>query len=334
MAFEAEAGWLDERAEGGRNLILRLFRRARPPAGEPWEEAEEDGPLDVALPGEGPAAAPRAWPRERLRLAEALWGEGFTGPFGAGVAGRLAAGLGLDASMTLLYLGAGLGGGARELAQASGVWVSAYEASAELADLAMERSFRARLTKKAPVSPFDPETATFRRHGFHHALVTGVLSRTAGRERLVGQLAGALRPGGQLVLVDLVAGAAGAGEAGPRALPRAGRAKEPAPWTEAETRAALAAAGFEVEAARDVSAVYRRRVLAGWGRFLGELGARRGALRRPAARRLVVRECEAWVGRLKAIEEGAVRIVCVRAVRRPEPDSPESDSPGAEPPAV
>ena len=62
------------------------------------------------------------WPRARIAVAEALWGEGFLLPGGGEEVVRLAKPLGLSAASSLLLVGAGTGGPPRHITAELGVW--------------------------------------------------------------------------------------------------------------------------------------------------------------------------------------------------------------------
>jgi hypothetical protein len=102
--------------------VTGLFRRQRKPPGvaeAPWLDRISPAPL--AAPRE--ASARPDWPPERMTLADALWGAGFTLPGGEEEVLRLAAPLGLSAACSVLLVGCGAGGPARCLAERLQTWV-------------------------------------------------------------------------------------------------------------------------------------------------------------------------------------------------------------------
>ena len=144
------------------------------------------------------------WPSARISVAEALWGEGFLFPGGGAEVLRLAKPLGLSAASSLLLIGAGSGGPPRCIAEEFGVWVTGYEANARLVELANERSQRAGLGRRAQVEPWDPLAPKFPRRYFHHGMAIEPL-RGAAPEPLLAAASLALKPGGQFVLLEVVA---------------------------------------------------------------------------------------------------------------------------------
>ncbi len=273
--------------------------------------ADDADSVASLLGGAQVVEASRDWPADRIEILEALWGEGFVTPLdGAALAG-LCAPLELDSNNSLLLLGAGLGGAARTLAADTGVWVTGMELSEELADLAMKRSIDAGLTKKAPVSPVDPDSLEIRPRSFHHVLAEDFLYMVKDKKRLLEQLGIGLKPGGRLVLIDLVRGAAAAEEA--FRLWRGVEGGDADPASGRDLRAALTEAGFAIEEETDFGERYRRAVLTGWLRFVSTL--EKGKVERRRAT-YILRECEYWLRRLAALDEGSLRVVCVMAVKQ------------------
>ena len=188
-----------------------------------WPAADQDTPPplpglpELASAGDdgtatGTLAAPATrWTAERIAVADQLWGDGHVLPGGEEEVLRLAVPLGLSEASSLLMLGAAAGGPARSVVTGLGPWISGHEADPSLAALAAWRLPRAGklVAKRATVAAWNPQAPVFRRHGFNHALALEALRGAPGQPvsmaELLVALAGALRPGGPLVLVDLVA---------------------------------------------------------------------------------------------------------------------------------
>jgi SAM-dependent methyltransferase len=245
------------------------------------------------------------WPSARIGVAEALWGEGFLLPGGDAEVLRLAALLGLSAASSLLLIGAGSGGPPRRIAEQFGVWVTGYESNARLAALANARSQGAGLGRRAQVEPWDPLAPKFPRCYFHHGLAIEAL-RGASPEPLLAAAAKALKPGGQLVLLETVSD-----------LPLDPADPMVATWAKLDHRRAAAPTelaitdvlgrlGFDVRIVEDVSHREMQNAIHGWRTAVQAMAGARPALRQVA---VVVREAELWLARFHLMRAGRLRQV-------------------------
>jgi SAM-dependent methyltransferase len=250
------------------------------------------------------------WPSARIGVAEALWGEGFLFPGGGPEVLRLTAPLGLSAASSLLLIGAGSGGPPRRIAEQFGVWVTGYEANARLAALANERSHGAGLGRRAQVEPWDPLAPRFPRRYFHHGLAIQAL-RGASPEPLLAAAAKALKPGGQLVLLETVSD-----------LPLDPADSTVATWARLDHRPAsvptelaiteiIRRLGFDVRIVEDVSRREMQNAIRGWRTAVQAMAGARPALRQVA---VVVREAELWLARLHLMRAGRLRQVRWHAI--------------------
>lgn len=294
-----------------RNRFMQLL-----PAGEhaplspPHEPTPPHESVDEAVAR--PVLPPPRWTPARIAIADELWGDGNVFPGGEEEVLRLAVPLNLSAASSLLLLGAAAGGPARAVAGGLGAWISGHEADPALAAMASRRLPRAGkvVAKRATVVPWDPQAPVFRRRGFNHALALEALRGVPGQPvpapELLMALAGALQPGGQLVMVDLVATV--------RLDPQDKLVRS---WAEAEGRtpdlpseaalsAALAGQGFDVRVTEDISVRHMRLAVQSWKRMVRDLAAVRPDRLRAAA---VVAEAEVWMRRLKLIHSGQIRLV-------------------------
>jgi hypothetical protein len=219
---------------------------------------------------------------------------------------RLAIPIGLSEASSLLLLGAGSGGPPRTLASELGVWVSAYESDAALAALAAHRIQRgtAAVAKHATVDAWDPAAPQFTPHAFHHAMALDAL-----RESPTAVLAGlhdAIKPGGQLVLLELVAN--GPLDPADPAIAEWCRAEDRAPDlpTEAAIAAELQRLRFDIRVTEDQSTRHVSLVLQGWQQLVQSLdGAHPSHLYAEA----LVNEAELWARRISLMHAGKIRLV-------------------------
>lgn len=236
-------------------------------------------------------AARRAW-------ADRLWGEGLSLPGGAAEVLRLASLLPLSPEVTLLLAGGGVRAAGSVLAGARGCHVSAFEAEAGPVLRPAPR--------KVSAKPFDAAAPAFRARFHHHAMLLEPARFGALPDALFTAAAAALRPRGQIVVLDLVARGLAAGRAEERWLEAEGRAGAPPP--EAAMPAALQRAGFEVHVVEDAGRRHRAAVMLAWQALVTALRDPSSRPDAPAARALVV-EAEAWLLRLRLLQEGRLRLL-------------------------
>jgi len=292
--------------------VKNLFGRQSPPSSwtpRPAKALSQPAllPLKALL-----ADDDTVWPSARVGVAEALWGEGFLSPGGEAEILRFAKPLGLSEAASLLLLGAASGGPLRCLVTELGVWVTAFEANARLVELANERCARAGLGRRAQVKAWDTHAPKFPSHYFHHGLALESL-RDAAPEPTLSAVAQALKPGGQLVMVETVAD-----------LPLDPADRMVANWARLEHRdtdvpgelaitRVLGQLGFDVRIAEDITRRHLHQAIDGWRDAVQRLRDEKPTLRQTA---LLVSEAELWVRRFKLMRAGKLRVVRWHAISR------------------
>jgi len=292
--------------------VKNLFGRQSPPSSwtpRPAKALSQPAllPLKALL-----ADDDTVWPSARVGVAEALWGEGFLSPGGEAEILRFAKPLGLSEAASLLLLGAASGGPLRCLVTELGVWVTAFEANARLVELANERCARAGLGRRAQVKAWDTHAPKFTSHYFHHGLALESL-RDAAPEPTLSAVAQALKPGGQLVMVETVAD-----------LPLDPADRMVANWARLEHRGTdvpgelaitrvLGQLGFDVRIAEDITRRHLHQAIDGWRDAVQRLRDEKPTLRQTA---LLVSEAELWVRRFKLMRAGKLRVVRWHAISR------------------
>jgi hypothetical protein len=279
--------------------------------GSPGEPVHDEVPAaghppTVAGAGDAQIAAAGGWPQPRIDIAESLWGEGCLWPGGADEILRVAIPLGLSDASSLLLVGGGSAAALR-LAGDLGVWVTICESDPMLAAAAARRVQRAgvALAKRATVQSWTQAAPAFRRHGFSHAVAVEAMAGPRPGDALAA-LADAIRPGGQIALMETIA-AAPLDRAAPavaawcrleqREPPRAGSAWLTGP---------LERARFEVRIAEDITARQVRLAVAGWKRLVREMRKDRPPPRRAAA---LVAEAELWMRRIQLLRAGQLQVM-------------------------
>lgn len=220
-------------------------------------------------------------------------------PGGAEEVLRLAALLPLSPAVTLLLAGAAARPSGALIAGARGCFVSAFDQDPPPP---LPRGARSRVTTEA----FDPAAPAFRAGYHHHAMLLEPFRRGGTPDELIAAAARALRPGGQVVLLELVARGLPAGPWEERWIAAEGRPS--APPSEGTIPAALQRAGLRVNVVEDAGLRHRQAVMQGWQALITALRDGHDRPDSPAAAALVA-EAEAWLLRLRLMQEGRLRLL-------------------------
>jgi len=285
--------WWDERAPAGR-------RPPSPPV--PRAAAGANGGLP-AMARNGPASAADLWSPARIAVAERVWGEGFVDPLSGEALRTLVRPLGLDAARSVLDLGAGLGGAARQIVRETGAWVTGLEPDPVLARTGGERSEQAGLARRAPVAVCDLERLALDRR-YDAVIARHALFTVSRKNELIEAVRAALKPRGHFLIVDFaVKNSASNGPA--IAAWRNAEPVTPHPWTVCQTTDRLKSRGFDVRAAEDMSETYAGLVLRAWERIGSDP---RQLAAEPELRARLLAEGELWARRTAALAAGDLRV--------------------------
>ena len=252
--------------------------------------------------GTAAAVTPNAAP-DPLAIRQRLYGRGYVIPGDAAWLLSLVQPLRLDASSSILDLAAGLGGPARTVAQAFHARVNGIERDHERARQANAMSAALGASHLVRIKACDPESVELGSAKFDGALGREASYAVAGKERFLRVVAQALRPRGRVVLTDFVLDRS-AGERSELDAWRNRLAQRPSLWTAAQYADCLKSVGYRLNRAEDISALYRRQILAAWMGYL-----RSGAIRGQAAAQVdaVLAEAEASFRTVAALESGALK---------------------------
>jgi SAM-dependent methyltransferase len=251
------------------------------------------------------------WHSGRLAVTDALWGEGYLIPGGEIELLRLAKPLGLSAAANLLLLGAGAGGAACSLVTALGVWVNGFEAEPELVAAAWQRVAGSNLGKRARIDFWNPADPSFARHYYHHALALEPLMGHLP-EAVLAAIAAALKPGGQLMMTELVADAPlSPNDALVAQWARLERRDPQTVPTEIAITRVLGRQGYDVRIVEDVSQRFMHQGIMGWRRMVRAMQDAKPSRQHA---KLVVHEAEVWLVRLRLFREGRLRLVRWHAI--------------------
>src|SRR5262245_57107937 len=122
-----ESGADETRKPSFKARFLAWWEGYELPEPEPQPESPMHRPFpNLAMP-EPPPAAIAPLDHATVRIAQQIWGEGFSRPGAEAAILTLVKPFALDPSMTVMDFGAGLGGGTRAVSNEFGVWVYGFE---------------------------------------------------------------------------------------------------------------------------------------------------------------------------------------------------------------
>ena len=269
-------------------------------------------PLDAAASA---SSQPRtAWPAARLAVTDQLWGDGFTMPGGEMEILRLARPLGLSSASSVLLIGAGGGGAAGSLVRNTGAWVSGLEVDPALLKKAQALMKAGGFSKKASIEAWNPEHPHFAHGRHHHCLALEPLRSGDQPEPILDALAQTLKPGGQLVMTELVADPPlPANDAMVSRWSRLERRRLDAIPTAKSISRMLARVGFDVRIAEDISDRHRHNAMIGWRVSVRDLQEQRPDTLLAAQ---LVAEAEMWLLRTRLLQETRLKMMRWHAIAR------------------
>lgn len=253
------------------------------------------------------------WSASRIEVVELIWGPGFATPGGQDYIPQLVKPLGLNPAMSVLDLGAGLGGAARLMVEEYGTWVTGLEANKVLSDAGMDRSIMQGMSKQAPIGVFDPDTFELTKR-FDCIFSKESFYTIKDKTRLMHTVLKGLKPRGQLLFTDYVVDPANADESALQAW-RASEPAPPTPWTIFDYKQIFAEMGMDVRIVEDITGQQKSMILEAWARFadvLKEKRADRDTLME------MFREAELWSRRVAAFDRG-LRVYRFYALKPPDP---------------
>lgn len=275
------------------------------PAAQPAPRAAKGADLPQPMAPAGPQ--PRMTP-EKLALATKLWGEGFHEPLGKNYVPDLVKPFALNEKMTVLDLGAGLGGGTRAVAERYKVWITGMEPDADFAGAAMQLSVKAGMKTRAPIAAYDIDNLSLPPRKYNCVFAKETFYRATNKRGLLGSIAHGMANDGQVLFTDFVLRKPGHVTPDIKTWLSADTF-EGHLWSGEETTGALNELKFDTRIDEDMTPRYRRAVMAGWLTCLEELEKEMERKRppKPVLFQLLT-DAELWVHRLRALESGDLQV--------------------------
>ena len=254
----------------------------------------------------------------RLKASQLVWGEGFLGPGDGEFVLELVALVGITPAMSVLDVGAGIGGAARALVDKYGIWITCHEASDDRVRVGNELTKMAGVANRVRLTQYDPATIEFSAGAWDCILSRDALYPVVDKAHLIEELRKGLKLNGQLVLTDYV-------------LARPGLDSEAVrTWLEAEEGAPKTGSVEDYEACfkknkihssvtpLDLTETYCDLITSGWWNFqkhMSEIKMGDGEARTELLHALAA-DAELWAKRLAALKSGDVRVCRLYAQKK------------------
>ena len=184
-----------------------VFARKYPDGLEKDEEDDEsaDKPPPLHEPPKDKNSGPdKLWTPARIEAAQIVWGKGFVAAGDENYLLNLVNVANLKPDMSILDLSGGLGGPARLLSERFGLWISAFDTSPELAEIGLEQSKMAGMTKKVPVDYYDLAKPEWAEKKYDFIFARETFFQIPKKEGMILAMAKSLKPEGQCLITDLV----------------------------------------------------------------------------------------------------------------------------------
>jgi cyclopropane fatty-acyl-phospholipid synthase-like methyltransferase len=248
---------------------------------------------------------------DRLAVVQEIFGEGFSGPGGKEAVVSLIEPLDIEDGARVLEIGAGLGGGARAIAETSGATVTGVDLDPTLVSAGDRQSEAANMEERARILPLDPDDPGFSDEAYRVAVVHDTLYRLKDLPGFIEKTAQALAPGGHLVVADLVL--ADPQDPTPLSQWHVGEAGAVHPVGLAAVSELVQSAGLEIEESEDLTPAFLSGLIQAWSDFVTKIEQEP-----PDAKTLplIKEEADRWARRLTVLQSGDLSIRHLRCAKR------------------
>jgi SAM-dependent methyltransferase len=273
-----------------------------------WEGVDlPAAPAALASATPDPAPAPVAadlpfLDRPATKVAQQLWGEGFTQPGGAHLILAMVKPFALNNSMTVMDFGCGLGGGTRAVSGEFDIWVQGFEGNLAVAEAAQELSTR-KGVKKAEIKPYRAPEFRPKPASCDCIFSYAALYRLEEKTKLLGLFERTLKPRGQVSIADFVR-APGVAADDPR-LGEFTAGEAGSFWLNEDYQKQFKALKIDIRVDEDQTATYRAAIIDAWVTFTSEAPGLACAKVHPKES---VAEVALWTRRVAALDSGALQL--------------------------
>lgn len=245
----------------------------------------------------------------RLIVSQALWGEGNLSPGPAEFITNMMVLLRLTPEMSMLDLGAGLGGPSRAINAAFGIWITALEWEAEIAAAGMEQSIMHGMGRKVPVTHFDPATAQKQVRKIDCFFSKDALHLIEDKHQILSAVKAAFKARGQFCILDFIVTDKGRNSPHVAAWNEADEHVSHF-WTREQYAAAFKGLGLHLRGAEDKTEQYCEMIADGFRKLTSRMHelveAETEAERKAGLLRALAFESNRWAVRAEALHSGDI----------------------------
>lgn len=326
LALRLKSWWEGYDAEE----VAKRYEKALPVEEEQPKKVEkkpEAAPVAEEKPNTESGLVVDPWDTKTIDIAQYIWGKGFCGPGGPEYVVGLSKLLALSPEMSMIQLGADIGGPARTLCDRFGVWINGFEKDEALVAAGNELSKMQGLSKKAELEVYDPDSPDFEgfERKFDRALSKEALCFIENKKKVIAAVADKLKPGGLFLITDYVLGHDAATVKDNYVNWKVGERENPHPVMAEDLAEMLKAEGMQVRVSEDISIQYVEMINEAW-RGADKIAATLAKQEDGANMiQILMREAEYWTRRKKLLEQGDLKLWRIVANKKTSGPSMMSD---------
>lgn len=271
---------------------------------EPIESTEKSTKANQTVDGDNLDP----WDEQTVDIAQYIWGKGFCGPGGPEYVISLSKLLALSPEMSMLQIGAGLGGPARVLVDRFGVWITGFETSAMLVEKGQKLSKMAGLDKKVVLETYEIEGFTGFDRKFDRAISKEALFTIQDKAAMIGHIEEKLKPGGLFLMTEYVIDSDAVIGKDSYKEWIVGEREYPYPVLSDELVDMLKSKHMQVRVSEDISKQYIEMINQAWS-GADQVAAKLAKLEDGTQMiQTLMREAEFWTRRKKMLESGDLKL--------------------------
>lgn len=259
------------------------------------ETAEPEVPLDP-------------WSKDLININQYVWGAGFCGPGGPDYIIGISKLLALNPEMSMVQIGAAIGGPARVLNDKFGVWMSGYEESPAMVEKGNEMSKRMGVDKKVTLEQYDPDEFEGFDRKFDRAFAKEALFTIKDKAGMIAHIESKLKPGGLMLTTDYVLNSdAVIGKDNFKAW-KVGERRTPYPVLAQDYADMFKKVNMQVRVSEDITENYIEMINEAWAgadSVAAELAKQDDG---PRLIQILMQEAEFWTRRKQILESGDIRL--------------------------